>query len=68
MPSRARTTWPALRPRRPRSAARLSLYGLLIDGPVGHAWYALLDRHVCPEAPTSNKAVLIKVGGCLRVG
>lgn len=32
-----------------RRAARLSLYGLLLDGPVGHAWYKLLDRHVYPE-------------------
>ncbi|PSC71174.1 hypothetical protein C2E20_5468 [Micractinium conductrix] len=40
---------------------RLSLYGLLLDGPVGHAWYKLLDKHVYPEAPTSTKAVLIKM-------
>ena len=26
----------------------------------GHAWYRLLDRVVCPEDPTSNKAVLLK--------
>lgn len=44
----------------PYRCLRLSLYGLLLDGPVGHAWYKLLDKHVCPEAPTSNKAVLIK--------
>lgn len=39
---------------------RLSLYGLLIDGPVGHLWYRFLDGTVFPEAPTSNKAVLSK--------
>jgi hypothetical protein len=25
---------------------RLSLYGLLLDGPVGHAWYKLLVRAI----------------------
>ena len=40
--------------------SRLSLYGLLLDGPVGHAWYKLLDRYVYPENPTCNKAVLLK--------
>ncbi|KAI7842218.1 hypothetical protein COHA_004131 [Chlorella ohadii] len=44
----------------PFRCARLSLYGLLIDGPVGHAWYKMLDKHICPDEPTSNKAVLIK--------
>ncbi|KAL4452113.1 hypothetical protein ABPG75_007775 [Micractinium tetrahymenae] len=39
---------------------RLSLYGLLLDGPVGHLWYKLLDRHVYPEDPTCTRAVLIK--------
>ena len=39
---------------------RLSLYGLLIDGPIGHQWYKLLDKHVFPRAPTSLRAVLTK--------
>lgn len=50
-------TW-RLGPR--RRCARLSLYGLLLDGPVGHLWYQVLDRHVYPENPTSTRAVLIK--------
>lgn len=44
----------------PFRCARLAAYGLLLDGPVGHYWYKLLDKYVCPEEPTSNKAVLIK--------
>lgn len=44
----------------PFRCARLSLYGLLLDGPVGHLWYQVLDRHVYPENPTSTRAVLIK--------
>ncbi|GAB4819142.1 hypothetical protein N2152v2_006188 [Parachlorella kessleri] len=39
---------------------RLSLYGLLLDGPIGHAWYQQLDSRVYPDEPTSNRAVLIK--------
>jgi hypothetical protein len=39
---------------------RLSLYGFVVDGPIGHVWYQLLDRYVYPEAPTSNRAVLAK--------
>jgi hypothetical protein len=39
---------------------RLSLYGLLLDGPIGHAWYRLLDSTVHPEAPISHRAVLLK--------
>ncbi len=39
---------------------RLSLYGLLLDGPVGHTWYRLLDERVHPEAPASDRAVLLK--------
>ena len=44
----------------PFRALRLSLYGLMVDGPVGHIWYKLLDKTVCPDAPQSNKAVLLK--------
>ena len=39
---------------------RLSLYGLLIDGPVGHYFYQLLDRNICPEDPKSTRSVLLK--------
>lgn len=39
---------------------RLSLYGLLIDGPAGHWWYRVLDSRVVPESPTSTRAVLLK--------
>eukprot|EP00884_Botryococcus_braunii_P003689 jgi/Botrbrau1/13320/Bobra.0315s0017.1 len=38
----------------------LGLYGLLLDGPIGHLWYKLLDHHVCPDKPKSTKAVLLK--------
>ncbi|KAI3438018.1 hypothetical protein D9Q98_000461 [Chlorella vulgaris] len=44
----------------PLRCLRLSLYGLLVDGPVGHAWYKLLDKHVYPEDPTCTQSVLIK--------
>lgn len=43
-----------------RRCLRLALYGLCLDGPLGHAWYRLLDRAVLPEAPTSTPAVLAK--------
>ncbi|KAK9832477.1 hypothetical protein WJX81_000068 [Elliptochloris bilobata] len=39
---------------------RLGMYGLLIDGPVGHWWYKLLDRKVMADNPQSLKAVLAK--------
>ncbi|KAK9828257.1 hypothetical protein WJX74_005793 [Apatococcus lobatus] len=39
---------------------RLGTYGLLIDGPIGHAWYKFLDRVVYPDKPQSTAAVLIK--------
>lgn len=44
----------------PFRCLRLSLYGLLVDGPVGHQWYKLLDKHVFPRTPTSLRAVLTK--------
>eukprot|EP00887_Chlorella_sp_A99_P007656 scaffold20.g7656.t1 len=44
----------------PWRGVRLSMYGLLIDGPVGHAWYKLLDKHIEPDNPRGTKAVLIK--------
>lgn len=39
---------------------RLSLYGLLIDGPIGHYFYQLLDSNICPEDPKSTRSVLTK--------
>lgn len=39
---------------------RLSLYGGMIDGPVGHFFYQFLDRRIFPDEPKSNKAVLTK--------
>ncbi|KAI8104481.1 hypothetical protein M9434_003036 [Picochlorum sp. BPE23] len=39
---------------------RMSLYGVLIDGPVGHYFYRFLDTKIYPEAPKSNAAVLGK--------
>jgi len=40
---------------------RMTLFGILMDGPVGHLWYATLDKNVFPEAPKSNKAVVSKM-------
>lgn len=44
----------------PYRTLRLGLYGLLLDGPIGHFWYKLLDVKVYPNDPKSNKAVLTK--------
>lgn len=40
---------------------RMTLFGILMDGPVGHLWYTTLDKNVFPEAPKSNKAVVSKM-------
>jgi protein Mpv17 len=39
---------------------RLGAYGLLLDGPIGSMWYDVLEKFVCPDEPTGNKAVLMK--------
>ena len=39
---------------------RLSMYGALLDGPVGHFFYQFLDDRIFPEDPKSTKAVLTK--------
>ncbi len=39
---------------------RLGSYGLTIDGPIGHAWYKVLDKYVYPKDPQCNAAVLLK--------
>jgi hypothetical protein len=39
---------------------RLSLYGALIDGPVGHYFYQFLDTKIKPDDPRGNAAVLTK--------
>lgn len=39
---------------------RLGTYGLLLDGPIGHWWYTVLDANVEPDDSRSTKAVLIK--------
>jgi protein Mpv17 len=44
----------------PARTMRLGTYGLMLDGPVGHAWYRLIDRTVLPDKPTSTPAVLAK--------
>ena len=31
--------------------ARFASYGLVIHGPLSHAWYGVLDKHVVPHAP-----------------
>ena len=43
-----------------RRCLRLGSYGLTIDGPIGHAWYKLLDKYVYPNDPQCNAAVLLK--------
>ena len=40
--------------------ARMSLYGVLIDGPLGHFFYKFLDTNVCPDDPKGTRAVLTK--------
>lgn len=44
----------------PVRSLRLGSYGLTIDGPIGHAWYKFLDKHVYPDNPQCTAAVLIK--------
>lgn len=39
---------------------RMTLFGILMDGPIGHCWYLCLDKNVMPETPTVPKAVIIK--------
>lgn len=39
---------------------RLGTYGLAVDGPLGHLWYKILDRNVCPDNPQGLKSVLLK--------
>ncbi len=38
----------------------MSAYGIMIDGPVGHFFYQLLDRKIYPEDPKCTQAVLAK--------
>jgi protein Mpv17 len=40
---------------------RLVLFGVIMDGPVGHVWYTTLDEHVWANKPKSNRAVLTKM-------
>lgn len=42
--------------------ARFATYGLLIHGPLSHAWYGILDKNVMPRNPKSPAAVVIKMG------
>eukprot|EP00210_Caulerpa_lentillifera_P008644 g8244.t1 len=39
---------------------RLTLFGILMDGPIGHCWYLFLDKNVFPETPTVPKAIVVK--------
>eukprot|EP00210_Caulerpa_lentillifera_P002820 g2694.t1 len=39
---------------------RMVLFGVLMDGPIGHVWYSNIDRLVMPSEPTAPKAVFIK--------
>eukprot|EP00891_Asterochloris_glomerata_P003769 jgi/Astpho2/3769/e_gw1.00060.85.1_t len=40
---------------------RLVIFGMLMDGPIGHLWYTFLDSKVMPDNPKSNKAVVLKM-------
>lgn len=39
---------------------RLSMYGVLIDGPIGHYFYQFLDKNISPEDPKGTRAVVTK--------
>lgn len=39
---------------------RMSLYGVMIDGPVGHYFYQFLDTKIYPNDPKCTQAVLAK--------
>lgn len=41
-------------------ALRLGVYGLALDGPLGSAWYDLLEAKVNPDRPTATSTVLAK--------
>lgn len=41
--------------------ARFASYGLVIHGPLCHAWYGVLDKHVMPHAPKSARAIVAKM-------
>ena len=36
--------------------ARFATYGLLIHGPLSHAWYGILDKNVMPRNPKRSAA------------
>jgi protein Mpv17 len=40
--------------------ARMGAFGLLVDGPVGGAYYAWLDRTIFPDDPLSARTVITK--------
>lgn len=39
---------------------RLSLYGVLLDGPIGHFFYKFLDTRIRPDDPKGAQAVITK--------
>lgn len=39
---------------------RLTAFGVLMDGPIGHCWYLFLDKTVLPDTPTVPKAIIMK--------
>ena len=43
-----------------RRTLRMTLFGILMDGPVGHCWYFFLDKNIFPEAPKEPKAIVAK--------
>ena len=39
---------------------RMTLFGILMDGPIGHCWYLFLDTNIFPEASKEPKAIVAK--------
>ena len=39
--------------------ARFASYGLVIHGPLCHAWYGILDKNVVPHAPKRCALVIL---------
>ena len=37
----------------PLRTLRFAAWGCLVASPAGHAWYGVLDKHVCPTNPKS---------------
>eukprot|EP00210_Caulerpa_lentillifera_P009142 g8716.t1 len=40
--------------------ARIALFGGVVNGPLGHVWYTVLDRFVLPSNPTHPISIVVK--------